>query len=160
MAKQPDSQQIAFLEQFKLQDFQIKKLQAEKDKLTRMVQELKQQVAKLTADNEKLRQGGGAPAAPAPAAPTTPAPVGAAPAAPPAAPAPAAVNGEQVVGVIEAWMNSRSPLENQRVIWFTNVDKELSLPAGASRSYLAKAAEKCGYKVLRQSAGTILLQQG
>jgi len=161
LAKQPDKQQIAFIEQFKLQDFQIKKLHAEKDKLTEAIKALKQQVAKLTAENEQLRfhvESGTKPedAAKQSAAPQAPAP--AQPAAPPE-PSPQGVNGEQAVGTLATWMKGRSPLENQRVIWFTNVDKELGLPAGASRAYLPTAAESCGYKVLRKSAGTILLQQ-
>jgi len=153
LAKGPDKQQIAFLEQFKLQDFQIKKLEAEKDKLTKAVAQLKRQVAKLQAENEALKKQ------PSAASPAEQPAKSEAPAANNGAATPPGVNGEAVVIAITTWMNDRPVAENSRVIWFTNVDKELNLPAGAARAYMPQAAEKIGYQVLRKTEGTILLKK-
>jgi hypothetical protein len=57
---------------------------------------------------------------------------------------------------LESWMGSRPASENVKVIHFVEVDKQLRLPAGATKSFIKAVAGRWGYVVQHEGEFTIL----
>ena len=61
--------------------------------------------------------------------------------------------------ILESWMGSRSSSENASVIHFAEVDKQLRLPPGSTKSLIKSVATRWDYVVQHEGEHTILFRQ-
>jgi len=61
--------------------------------------------------------------------------------------------------ILESWMGNRPASDNVKVIHFTEVDKQLRLPAGATKVFIKAVASRWGYVVQHEGEFTILFAQ-
>jgi hypothetical protein len=63
-----------------------------------------------------------------------------------------------IISLLEAWMGGRPSDLNTDAIRYSDVDRELALPAGSARKYLEIAAKKYHYRVRRSGKETITFE--
>jgi len=63
------------------------------------------------------------------------------------------------MAILESWMGSRPSAENSRVIYFAEVDQQLRLPAGSTKSLIKHVASRWSYVVQHEGEHTILFRQ-
>jgi hypothetical protein len=63
-----------------------------------------------------------------------------------------------IISILESWLRSRTRDENLKVIVFSEVDRELSLPEGTAQLHLEVAGSHLGFDVVRRGATTILFK--
>jgi len=61
--------------------------------------------------------------------------------------------------ILESWMGSRSSSENSIVIHFAEVDQQLHLPAGSTKTFIKSVANRWNYVVQHEGEHTILFRQ-
>lgn len=61
--------------------------------------------------------------------------------------------------ILESWMGSRPSTENSRVIHFADVDQQLRLPPGSTKSLIKSVASRWNYLVQHEGEHTILFRQ-
>jgi hypothetical protein len=63
------------------------------------------------------------------------------------------------ISIIQSWMGSRSPTENERAIRYVDVDRELRLAPGSAAEYIEQAASRWNYLLERKGKDTILFKK-
>jgi hypothetical protein len=64
-----------------------------------------------------------------------------------------------IKAVIQSWMGSRPSGENQKVIHYAQVDRELGIPAGSTKSHIKSIASTWRYDVTQEGEHTILFKK-
>ena len=64
-----------------------------------------------------------------------------------------------ILAILGSWMGSRSVPDNCKVIHFDDVDRELKLPAGSTKKFIAQVAHGWRYAVQQQGEHTILFKR-
>lgn len=64
-----------------------------------------------------------------------------------------------IKAIIQSWMGSRPASENTKVIHYANVDRELGVPLGSTRSFIKQIATQWRYEVAHEGEHTILFKE-
>lgn len=64
-----------------------------------------------------------------------------------------------IVSILESWLGSRDYQLNTQVMRYSDVDAELSLPAGSAEKHIETAAKRWDYVVKRKGSNTILFAE-
>lgn len=64
-----------------------------------------------------------------------------------------------IKALIQSWMGSRPASLNSQVIRFSDIDKELKLPAGSTKKYIVEIARRWDYVPSQQGEQTILFAE-
>lgn len=72
---------------------------------------------------------------------------------------PADLTEGDIKAMMQSWMGSRPAFLNSQVIRFSDVDKELKLPAGSAKKYIVDIARRWEYVPEQQGEQTVLFTQ-
>lgn len=64
-----------------------------------------------------------------------------------------------IKAIIQSWMGSRPADENQKVIHYAQVDRELGVPPGSTRAHIKQIANQWRYEVAQEGEHTILFRR-
>jgi hypothetical protein len=64
-----------------------------------------------------------------------------------------------IKALIQSWMGSRPADENQKVIHYAQVDRELGVPVGSTRAHIKQIASQWRYDVAQEGEHTILFKK-
>lgn len=64
-----------------------------------------------------------------------------------------------IKALIQSWMGSRPADENQKVIYFSQVDRELGVPPGSTKAHIKQIAGQWRYDVAQEGEHTILFKK-
>jgi FtsZ-binding cell division protein ZapB len=71
----------------------------------------------------------------------------------------AANAANDILAILQSWFGARQPAENSRVIRFADIDRELRLPPGSTKTHIVDVAKRFRYSIEHQGDETILFRK-